>query len=181
MINPAAHSLNWVDYSIIGVIAFSTIISFFRGFSREAVSLVIWVVGILIALKFAEPASILLKSWIASPSLRYVIAFAALFLIIFIVGIFINAIIHAFVKNTGLGVTDRILGIIFGVARGLFIVAVLLMFVSVGKIKDGTYLAQSRIAPEFKPMVVWLNSFLPLQMKQFSQWVMNENEDSEAN
>lgn len=179
MTNPAIHSLNWVDYSILGIIVFSIIISFFRGFSREAVSLVVWVVGIMVALKFADPTSIFFKTWIASPTLRYIIAFATLFLIIFIAGILLNAAIHALVKKAGLSLTDRMLGVIFGAARGLLIVAVLLMFVSVGKVKDGTYLTQSRLALKFKPMVVWLNAFLPTQMKGFSQWVMNKNSEIE--
>ena len=102
MTNPAIHSLNWVDYSILGIIVFSIIISFFRGFSREAVSLVVWVLGIMVALKFADPTSIFFKTWIASPTLRYIIAFATLFLIIFIVGILLNAAIHALVKKAGL-------------------------------------------------------------------------------
>jgi len=177
MTNPVVNSLNWVDYSIIAVIAFSTIISFFRGFLREAVSLVVWVVGVLVALKFAGPVSGLFKSWVSSPSLRYVIAFIALFLLIFIIGVLINFIIHAFVKSTGLGVTDRMLGIIFGAARGFFVIGVLLMFVSVGGIKNNAYLTHSRIVPKFKPIVVWLNGFLPLQVKEVSQWVMNKNNE----
>lgn len=178
MTNPTVHSLNWVDYFILGIIAFSIIISFFRGFLREAVSLVVWLVGILVALKFANFVSDLIKTWIASSTLRYIVAFVALFLIIFIIGMFINIILHAFVKRTGLGVTDRMLGVAFGAARGLLIVTVLLMFASVGKIEGGVYFTQSRLAPKFKPMVSWLSGFLPQQMGRFSQWVESKNNEA---
>ena len=177
--NVASH-FNWVDYTIIGIIAFSIIISFFRGFLREAVSLVVWIAGVLLALKFATPVQVHLQAWIASATIRYIIAFVALFLVVFIVGALLNALLHAVVSKTGLSATDRLLGIFFGGVRGLLIIAILLMFVSVGNVKDGTALAQSRLAPEFKPIVVWLNGFLPMQIKQLSQWVRNGNVGNNA-
>jgi len=168
--------LNWIDYAIIGVIILSTVISFFRGFLREAVSLVVWIAGIAIALRYANVVQLGFKTWFASPSVRYIVAFMSLFLLVFIIGIIINMLLHALIHKTGLTITDRILGFVFGAVRGLLIVAILLMFVSIGSVKDGTALAQSSLAPEFKPAVVWLNEFLPQHTKQFSRWVLNKGD-----
>ena len=173
-------SLNWVDYVILGIIAFSIIISFFRGFTREAISLAVWIIGVLLAFKFADLLQAYLEGWITSPSLRYVVAFALIFFIVFLFGVCINVTIHAIISKAGLSLTDRFLGILFGIARGVLIVAVLLMFVSVGKIKEGSDLSQSALAPKFSPIVVWLRSFLPGEVKHFSQWISGDDDEENS-
>ncbi|MCO6561298.1 MAG: CvpA family protein, partial [Gilliamella sp.] len=37
--------MNWVDFTIIGIIAFSALISIVRGFVREALSLISWILA----------------------------------------------------------------------------------------------------------------------------------------
>lgn len=152
---------NWIDFIIIGIIVFSIIIGFFRGFIREAVSLLIWISAVIIAFKFSEPMKIHLQPWINSDSLRYVVAFIGLFLAVFIFGIFINLILHMLVKKTGLTITNRLLGIFFGAGRSLLIIAILLMFISVGNIEDKSVVVQSQLAPKFESIVAWLNQFFP--------------------
>ena len=165
------YSFNWIDYTIIGLIVFSTVISFFRGFTREIVSFFVWIFGILIALKFAGSLQIYFVTWTSSSMIRYIIAFLLLFFIVFMVGVLLNTLIHLFIEKVGLSITDRLLGVFFGVARGLVIVAVILMFVSVSSIQETTVVSESRLVPDFQPMVTWLNTFLPQEMKEFSEWV----------
>lgn len=164
---------NWVDFTIIGIILFSIIISLFRGFLREAVSLIVWVAAAVVAFKFVDPVQVHLIPWIASDSVRYATTLIGLFLSVFIIGIFLNMLVHVLVNKSGLSVTDRLLGVFFGAARGLLIVSVLLMFLSVGNIQDGSELARSQLVPDFKPMITWLNQFLPQQLKYFSQWLVD--------
>ena len=104
---------NWVDFTIIGIIVFSIVISFFRGFVREAISLITWISAVIIAFKFTKPIQIYLKVWISSDFLRYVVTFSILFLAVFIFGIFVNLIMHILVRKTGLTIIDRLLGIFF--------------------------------------------------------------------
>ena len=151
---------NWVDYTIVGIIVFSIVIGFFRGFVREAVSLVIWISAVMTAFTFSKPIKIHLQPWINSDSLQYAAAFIGLFLAVFIFGIFINLILHILVKKTGLTITNRLLGIFFGAGRSLFIIAILLMFISGGNTKNKSVIVQSQLAPKFASMVTWLNQFL---------------------
>lgn len=168
---------NWVDFTIIGIVFFSVIIGFFRGFLREAVSLIIWLSAVIIPFKFVDCMQAYLKTWIVSYTIRYAMTLVALFLAVFIIGIFLNMVIHALVSKSGLSITDRLLGVFFGTVRGLFIVAVLLTFVSVVNIQDSSELAQSRLVPEFKTIITWLNQFFPQQLKYFSQWLFSKSSE----
>jgi len=169
------HVFNWVDYAIIGIVLFSIVISFFRGFLREAVSLVTWISGILIALKFADSVQPYL-TFVDSPMWQYIIAVILLFLIVFLFGMLVNIVLRLFVKTVGFGFMDRVLGVFFGIVRGVLITAVLLMFASAGSAKGDAVLKQSRLAPDFQPLVLWLDGFLPKQMHQFSSWISHNNE-----
>lgn len=165
------HAMNWVDYTIIGIVVFSALISFFRGLIKEAISLGFWLVGLIVALKFASPVHDYLQQWIASPILRYLIAFIGLFLIVFIIGVLANMLIQAMVKAAGLSFTDRMLGIFFGIARGMAIVIVVLLFVNAGTLADSKAIQTSQLAPHFMPAVKWLQRYLPDGMKAVSTWV----------
>lgn len=163
---------SWVDFTIIIIVILSTVISFFRGFIREAISLVIWITAIIIPFKFSDTIQIYFQTWIKSYVLRHLLTFGALFLSVFICGIFINLILHILVRKAGLTIADRFLGIFFGAARGLLIVAILLIFVSVGDMKMGTVIAQSRLASKFQPIIIKLNQFLPCQLKNIFGWIV---------
>lgn len=169
---------NWIDCAILCIVLISTLISFYHGFVREAISLIVWISGILIALKFSTEVQNYFSLWISSSNLRYACAFVLIFLCVFIIGVIVNALIHTLIKKSGLSLTDRSLGIFFGAARGVLIVAVLLMFVNVTISSNNTVLAQSHLAPRFKPMVSWLNDFLPEKIKNFSQWIALSNHDT---
>lgn len=120
-----------VDYFIIGIIVFSSLVSFWRGFVREVFSLAGWVVAFFVASSFYPYlASLLLQ--INSPYLqnseymRNGIAAAILFIAVLIVSGIVNALVGQLVDKTGLSGTDRVLGAAFGVLRGVFIVAAIL-------------------------------------------------------
>jgi len=166
-------AINWFDISIIVVIAISIIASFFRGLLREVVSLFAWLAAVLLGLKFAEPLGKELGEHIASPMIRYVIGFAIIFIAVLVLGLIVNVIIKFLVEKTGISLFDRLLGVAFGAARGIVLVAVVLMFLNVSPMRDNRWLKESQIAPMFKPIVTWLATFLPKQMKQMSAWLSN--------
>jgi len=170
------YSMNWFDLAIIGIIAISIIVSFFRGLLREMVSLIAWVAAVLLALKFGQYLGEDIAKHFSSPMVRYLIGFFVIFIAVLVVGFIVNVIIKYLIDKVGAGFFDRIFGVVFGAARGLLFVAVVLMFLGVSPMRDATWLQDSQIAPMFEPLVSWLDSFLPKQLKQLSEWVSNSGE-----
>ncbi len=116
--------MNWADWVIVALIAVSALLSLKRGFVKEALSLVTWVMAFIIARLFADQLSTLLTSYIDTPSARVVAAFVLLFVVVLFTGALMNNLIGMLIKATGLSSTDRLLGMVFGVARGCILVVV---------------------------------------------------------
>ena len=73
--------MNWADFSILSIIGISALISLFRGFVREALSVVGLTAAIWVAVTFYNQASDLLVNVISLPTGRRVIAFVALIVV----------------------------------------------------------------------------------------------------
>ena len=154
-------TLIWIDYVIFAVIGLSAIIGLFRGFVREALSLVAWGAAIWVALTFAPLAGSYLEPYIETPSLRHITAFAGLFLATLIVGAIVNYLVSLLVRKSGVGGTDRFLGLFFGIARGGLVVAILVLLAGLTPLPEDPWWSESETLPYFEEMAVSLRGFLP--------------------
>lgn len=133
------NALIWIDWVIIALIAVSTLISLKRGFVKEALSLVSWVGAFIIARTFHPQMQSLLETTVETPMVRLVAAFAILFFGTLIVGAIINNMIGHLVRATGLTATDRVLGMGFGLLRGLVVVIVAIAFTRYTPLSEDTW------------------------------------------
>jgi membrane protein required for colicin V production len=115
----------WVDFVIVGIIALSALIGFTRGLVREVLSFAIWLGAVFVAWIFYEELSAYLTDWIANPSIRLGAAFLILVFVVLILGAIFGHLLSILVEKTGLTGTDRLLGVVFGGARGAILVAML--------------------------------------------------------
>ena len=159
--------LIWVDFIILGVIGISALISLWRGFLKEVISLVAWVAAFFIAIVFVDEGATLLAPHISVPSVRMAVAFGSLFLITLFIGGLINLLVAMLVKSTGLSGTDRVLGIIFGVLRGVVIVAVLVLLAGLTPIPNDPWWDQSLFLHHFQKLAVMIRDFLPPEFAQY--------------
>ena len=116
-------AFTWVDWAIIAIIAISSLISLKRGFVKEALSLVTWIIAGVVAWMFGGALSQHLTDFIEMPSARVIAGCAILFVATLLVGALVNFLIGELVRVTGLSGTDRFLGMVFGGARGALLVA----------------------------------------------------------
>lgn len=152
--------MNWADYLIILIIIVSALISLWRGFLREVISLVTWVVGFWVALRFASQVGEAFKV-IHNPAVRVIVGFVILFVAILIVGMLINVLIGKLMEHTGTGTSDRTLGAVFGVVRGVVIVAVLVIVAGFTTLPKNPWWRESRLIPYAQATAGWMRALLP--------------------
>ena len=157
----------WVDYFIIGIIVVSALISVFRGFVREAFSLVVWVAAFWLAWAFFREFSQYLIQWISLPSARLGISFAIIMIAVLIVGGVVNYLLSQLVEHTGLSGTDRLLGIFFGIGRGAIIVAIIILLAGLTALPQDPWWNQSLLIIYFQDLSLWLKSFLPEDIAKY--------------
>lgn len=158
--------LIWVDWVVIAVIAVSTLISLKRGFVREALSLVIWVSAFIIARTFHPHLQTLLAGTIETESVRLIAAFGILFIGTLIVGAIISNLIAALVRVTGLTATDRVLGMCFGMARGLIVVVVAVALLRYTPVTGDTWWRTSPLIQQAMLIEQWTRRTLGNDLQQ---------------
>jgi len=169
------YDLNWFDYAMIGIVVMSVLVSFFRGFVREAVSLSIWTVGLILAFKLSPLLETHIHRITHWGMMSYLIAFAVIFLAVWIVGLLISLALRSVISGVGLGFVDRMVGVCFGAIRGVLVVSVMLMFVSMSPFKHASTIQASRIAPEFHKVIAMLDHYVPQDMQRLTQWAAGGN------
>lgn len=160
----------WIDFAIIGLIALSAFISLLRGFIKEAMSLAVWIAAFVIASRFyLDLASYL--GGIQDDMVRNATAIAILFIATLVVGAIINYILAQLVIKTGLSGTDRLLGLVFGVLRGILLVSALLFFAdSFTGANEEQWWQDSLLIPHFEIYIQWFFSYL----ESSSSFLQNE-------
>jgi membrane protein required for colicin V production len=163
-------SLIWVDYCLIGLIGISALIGLVRGLIREVFSLTLWGVSIWLGLRFGRDFSVYLEPLIALPSARMVVSFLILFIVTLILGGLLGFLLGKLVDSTGLSGTDRLAGLIFGVARGTLIAAVLVLLAGVTPLPQDPWWRQSQLIPPFQSLALWLRDQLPTGLASYVKY-----------
>lgn len=156
-------AINWVDVILGGAVIVSALVGIARGLIKEVLSLLTWLIAIWVAWKFSDlVAAKYVRGFIDDPTISYLAAFGALFLVtLFALGLF-NMLVSSFLASSGLGGIDRMLGMIFGLLRGLIIAAVLVFVAKfVPPVSEMPMWQASKLQPTFSAMAEWGIARLP--------------------
>jgi membrane protein required for colicin V production len=142
--------MNWADWTILAIVAISTLIGLSRGFVREVLSMLTWVAAFIVATMFRDELAPLLSNLVDTPSLQVIAAFAILFIFTLLAGAGLNMTLSAFVEATGLSGTDRVLGMVFGLLRGgVVVMALLILAPALVPVEEDGWWQQSALIPHF--------------------------------
>ncbi len=150
-----------IDFVILAILLLSSLISLMRGFVREAMSLIAWIVAVWVAVKFAPSTAAMLVDQITISPLRHGIAFIILFLITLVSLGVINFLIGYIIKRSGLSSTDRLLGLFFGLLRGAIVVTILVFLGSITPLAQNAWWRDSVFIGVFQYVASWLWTFMP--------------------
>jgi membrane protein required for colicin V production len=139
-------AFNQVDIVILIITVLSSAFGLWRGLIKEVLSLLTWIAALLVSRVYSEPLAGLMTGVIENDGIRYVSAFAILFVIVMMFGTFLNFLMSKLLNVTGLKLADRLLGAGFGVARGVIIVLVI-MFITSMFVSETELWQQSQLVP----------------------------------
>lgn len=153
-------ALNAADWVIVTVIGVSMLISLLRGFIREAFSLAGWVLGFVVAMVFADRFAYLLSGVIADATGRFILAFAVLFVLTLLAVALLGKLLRSLLEFAGLGALDRLLGMAFGFARGVFVLlAAVVMLRALLELERFAWWQSSVLLPHLLLLESWFREF----------------------
>jgi membrane protein required for colicin V production len=115
------------DYAVLTIIGLSVLLGVVRGFVREVLALAGWAVAFVVASLFSADFAGLLVKQIAEESWRVLAAFVSVFMLTLVAMSIVALLVSRLIKSAGLGVEDRVFGSLFGFARGVAVVMVLVL------------------------------------------------------
>ena len=152
--------MNWADYTILAVLGLSVLIGLWRGLISEVLAIACWVAAFWVAWAFGEPLSQRF-SGVDVPSVRLLIGYGLCFIVVLIAGALVSFVMRKLVKGSGLSGTDRLLGMFFGLARGLLLVTVAVLLLGFTPMPRDPWWHDSRLMPSFQAGAQWLSDRLP--------------------
>ncbi len=153
--------MTWPDYVILGTIAISILVGALRGFLKEVFSIMVWAAAFIIAYQYGGDISALMDDHISLPSARIAMGFSGLFIVVLLIGGLLNYLLGRLVESTGLSGTDRLLGGVFGAARGLALVIAVLLVAGFTPLPADPWWKDSQVVQRLMPFVAWSSGFLP--------------------
>lgn len=156
--------MTWVDYVIVAVVVLSMLVGGLRGLVREMLSLAGWVLAVALALWLGtDVAQALPQDWdpVARLALGSVLVFVAT---VFAAGL-LGSLLSRLLKAAGLGGSDRALGALFGLCRGLLAVIVLSLIARFTHLTAQPAWKQAVLLPGVTALILAIKPWLPAKVQ----------------
>lgn len=167
-------NLGLLDWILVVIVLASALLSLWRGFAREAISLAAWVVAFFVATMFSPSMEVLLEGIIDNQQVRHLCAFALLFVATLVVGSMLGLLLRQLLKVTGLGLLDRILGMAFGLVRGVVLALALVLLAELAMeasdVARPAWYRQSVLVPQLLLLENWARDTTAQLLNWLSSW-----------
>lgn len=154
--------MNLFDLLILLTLLVATLIGAWRGFVREVISALTWILAFVFAWLFAGSLSTLFSGFLDEPVVRHLLAFGLIFVVIFALGMVASWLIHKIIPPKRiLRFANMALGGLVGVARGAVIVIILFLFAGLTSIPQRSWWYGAAFTPFFERAAVYVSSYIP--------------------
>ena len=167
-----ALGLNFADWFILIVLIASGVISFARGFTKEFLSLFLWLVSFIAAISLEYLATPNINEFIGNEEISKIISYVVVFIIFIFVGGIVIKFISKIVKWSGASGFDRFLGVLFGLIRGSIVLFVIFLLLP-SSLKTTDLISNSKITPI-------IQKYAPQIEEYFRNLIDNRNVVEEA-
>jgi membrane protein required for colicin V production len=152
--------LTGADALLALVLLGSTVIGLLRGFVREAVSLVFWVIAIWAAWKFGPTVEPHLGGLLAERSVAPWVGRLVILVLVLLVGWVVGMLLSYFTRSLGLGVMDRVIGLLFGILRGMVLMGLLVIGAELLHLNQEPWWNRSKLVPYGETVGDWLRAMV---------------------
>lgn len=152
------------DYLVLTIVGLSLAFGLWRGMISEVIALVAWGLGIFVAFRFGADLGALLPTSFADPMVRTLIGCTLLFVGVLVLMAIIRMLLLKAVKALGLTVSDRLLGMFFGLARGLLIALLLVAAGGMTSAPSQPWWRDATLAGPLETVVVAVKPLLPREL-----------------
>jgi len=152
--------LTGADVLILLVLLASTLIGLLRGFVREAVSLGVWILAIWAAWKFGRFVEPSLGGYLADPRVAPWVGRLVVLVLVLMLGWVVGLLLGYFTRSAGLGPLDRIIGLLFGVVRGLVLMGLLVIGGELLHMNQESWWGRSILIPYGETVGDWLRAMV---------------------
>ena len=150
-----------LDWCVIAVVALSTMFAFFRGFTRELIALVAWIFGVVAGIAFSPVVARWFPEFGGNEAVRYILAFALILVVALFLGALVAWPLGSVIRKSGLGFVARVLGAIFGVARGGLLVLGFVLVAGLTSLPRQDWWQNAALAPALVAAAMAAAQWLP--------------------
>ena len=155
--------MNWADYCIVAALGLSVLMGLWRGFVGEVLALACWAFAFWVAWKFGDRLAASLTA-VEEPSVRLLLGYAICFIAVLIAGAIVTFLMRKLIAGSGLSGSDRLLGMVFGLVRGLVLVTLTVLLLGFTPLPRDPWWHRSQLIPAFEGYATWLSARLPTEV-----------------
>ena len=153
--------MHTVDLIILAIITISAIVGVFRGFFPELLSLGTWIVAAWAAWNYSSLVEPLVAGKLGSVVVELWAARLAVFVVVLIIGGLLGQLVAIVIEKSGLTGTNRALGLVFGVVRGIVIVGVLVLLARMLGFNQEPWWDKAQLIGFGEAVADWISALLP--------------------
>lgn len=168
------------DLIILVLILLSIGIGVIRGFIKESISLVTWVIAICLAVIYAAQLAAHL-TFTKIELVRSISAFLIIFVSTVFVGALVNYFLGDFIRKTPFSMPDRILGSVFGLLRGVVFVTIMVLVAGLTPLPEESWWQESKSISHFQVFAMWLKEQLPEENAKAFHFPMEAEKTNKRN
>lgn len=152
--------MTWADFAILLVLLGSTGMGFVRGFVREATSLAFWIFAIWSAWRFGPAIEPHLGGLLADPNVSPWVGRLVVLVSVLLIGWLVGMVLGYLTRSMGLGPVDRVIGLLFGVVRGVVLVGLMVIGAELLHLNREEWWTRSMLVPYGETAGDWLRAMV---------------------
>ena len=161
-------SLTLTDGALGGILLLSMVVGAWRGLVHELMSLAGWLAAFVTAQWLADDVARWLPVWREAPvQVRYALSFVLVFVASMFVAAVVSWLLGKVVSTAGLRPADRMLGGIFGLARGLVVLLALAVVVHLLGMRNESWWRESHMTPVLEMLLAGIKPVLPQTLQAY--------------